>query len=351
MEERRNIDTCDAAYAVSLRAEGKKPLSINLKSNQRIDYLRLSITDRCNLRCIYCQPVDRNQFFTRNEVLRYEEMARLVNVFVELGVKKVRITGGEPLIKKNVTSLIRMLREIRGLEDISMTTNGVYLKDMAYQLKEAGLDRVNISLDTLRKVKYISITGRDCFEDVWAGIHKALEVGLNPVKLNVVVMKGINDDELLDFVRLTLEYPLIVRFIEFFPTDRLSKELVDYVIRSCEIKEKIVDCFGEMRRDLRIRGNGPAMYYRLKESIGPIGFISGFSSNFCNACNRIRVDCTGRLSPCLFSGYILDFKRVLRSENWRERLPGYIRDVFEMKSLYSKNRMNINKIEMSSIGG
>lgn len=322
-----------------------------MEKNRRIDYLRLSITDRCNLKCIYCTPIDKNRFFTRKEVLRYEEMARLVNVFVTLGVRKVRITGGEPLIKRGVTRLIRMLRDIRGLEEISMTTNGVYLKDIAYQLKEAGLDRVNISLDTLKKSRYISITGMDCFEDVWAGIHRALEVGLCPVKLNVVVMKGINDDELLDFVRLTLEYPLIVRFIEFFPTDRLSGELPGYVIRSCELKEKIVDCFGEMRRDLEIRGNGPAVYYRLKESRGPIGFISGFSSDFCNGCNRIRVDCAGRLSPCLFSGYILDLKRVLRSENGKERLPGYIRDVFKMKSLYSKNRMNIDKIEMSNIGG
>jgi len=229
---------------------------------KNVDYLRLSITDRCNLNCLYCTPLEKKEFLTHDEILRYEEMARLVNVFSRLGVKKVRVTGGEPLMKKNITDLVRMLKEIKDIEEVAMTTNGVYLKDLAYELKKAGLDRVNISLDTLKKEKYINLTGRDCFEDVRSGICRAMEAGLNPVKLNVVVMKGINDDEILDFARLTLQYPLNIRFIEFFPTSKRSEELTYRIIQNAEVKKKITDYFGELEQVSGVKGNGPAEYYR-----------------------------------------------------------------------------------------
>jgi cyclic pyranopterin phosphate synthase len=199
-------------------------------------------------------------------------MVRIVSAFVASGIKNVRITGGEPLIKKNITGLIKMLRRIKGLSELTMTTNGVYLKDTACWLKDAGLDRVNISLDTLKEKKYRSITGTDCFKDVWAGVCGALEAGLTPVKLNAVVMKGINDDEILDFAGLTLENNLIVRFIEFFPTSRrFEPGAACYLIKSAAVKGRIALHFGEMEKMPGVAGNGPAEYYRLKGARGIIG--------------------------------------------------------------------------------
>ncbi|MBL7071426.1 MAG: GTP 3',8-cyclase MoaA [Candidatus Omnitrophica bacterium] len=321
-----------------------------MEMKNKIDYLRLSITDRCNLNCLYCTPLKKDQFLTHDEVLRYEEMVKIVEAFVTMGVRYVRITGGEPLIKKNITDLVSMIRDIKGLREIALTTNGIGLKDKARQLKEAGLDRINISINTLKEERYIDIAGRDYFKEVWAGIHSALKSGLDPIKLNVVVMKGINDDEILDFVRLTFRYPLNIRFIELFPTTERSEGLTYHMMKNTEIKEKILDQFGEMRRSFDINGNGPAEYYRLKDSMGLIGFINSSSDNFCNECNRVRIDCAGRISPCLFSGHIYDLRNALRNGK-NDELSLSIKDIFEMKSEYNKNAINNRKVEMSSIGG
>jgi len=295
--------------------------------------------------------MEKDQFLRHDEVLRYEEMVGLVGTFAALGIKKVRITGGEPLIKKNLTGLIKMLRDIDGLEEISMTTNGVYLKNMASQLKEAGLSRINISLNTIKRERYRFITGGDCFEDVWLGVSNALKAGLQPVKLNVVVMRGINDDEILDFVRLTFKYSLSVRFIEFFPTSERSDKLACYLIRGARIKQRIEDYFGRMERFFGIKGNGPAEYYRLKDSKGAIGFINSFSTDFCSECNRVRVDCAGRISPCLFSGHIYDLGQDYRNGKNRDALVADIKNVIEMKSRYNRGKKHACRVEMSSIGG
>lgn len=318
---------------------------------KKLDYLRLSVTDKCNLDCLYCNPLEKESFLSRDDVLSYEEMVRLVNLFVGLGIKKVRITGGEPLIKRNITGLIMMLKQINGLEELTMTTNGVFLKDMAYQLKAAGLDRINISIDTLKKERFKTITGKDCFDDVWQGICNAIQAGLRPVKLNVVVMEGVNDDEVLDFARLTFEYPLSVRFVEFFPTTKRSEALSRYIIKNAEIKKRIITSFGHMERTFKIKGNGPAEYYQLKDAQGSIGFISSYSRDFCNQCNRVRLDCAGRISPCLFSGHICDLRKILHGENNDDELSRIIRNVFEMKPGFTKHIANGYKVEMSSIGG
>jgi cyclic pyranopterin phosphate synthase len=315
------------------------------------EYLRLSITDKCNLDCMYCNPLEKEFFLSRDDVLSYEEMAKLVDLFVGLGVKKVRITGGEPLIKRDIKELIRMLKEIRGLEELAMTTNGVFLKNIAYQLKAAGLDRINISIDTLKKERYKTITGRDCFDAVQEGICNAIGVGLTPVKLNVVVMEGINDDEVLDFAQLTFKHPLSVRFVEFFPTTKRSEALSRYILKSTEIKKRIIKHFGQMKRTFEITGNGPAEYYELKDAKGSIGFISSYSRDFCNECNRVRLDCAGRISPCLFSGYIYDLRQSLRGKKNDDELRVIINDVFEMKSGFNKHVVNECEVEMSSIGG
>ena len=317
-----------------------------------IDYLRFSLTDRCNLNCLYCAPLDRSQFLSHREVLTYEEIIRTVSLFVKLGIKKLRLTGGEPLIKKNIVWLIRMLKAIRGLDEIALTTNGVYLKELACSLKDAGLDRLNISIDTLNRERYKAITGFDFFCNVWAGIEKAIEAGFDPVKLNVILMKGINDDGVEDFVRLTFNHSLIVRFIEFFPTNKRSMKLADSLIRNDVIKKRINSYFGKMERVYDIRGNGPAEYYKLKGSKGSVGFISSASENFCAGCNRIRIDCAGRICPCLFSGHTHDIKPLLRdSARDDESIIGYIKEVFEVKSKYRKNSNACHQVEMSSIGG
>ncbi len=316
-----------------------------------INYLRLSLTDKCNLNCIYCTPLERNQFLSHNQVLRYEEMALAVQLFVKAGVRKVRLTGGEPLIKKDITSLIRMLKNIKGLEEIAMTTNGIYLKDMAGQLKDAGLGRVNISIDTLRKEKFKLITGFDHFNDVWAAIFESIRIGLSPVKLNVILMKGINDDEIIDFTRLTLDYPLIVRFIEFFPTNKRSAKLTHTFIKTEEVKRKITGYFGSILEAVLIKGNGPARYYKIKGAQGAVGFISGCSEDFCAACNRVRMDCSGKIYPCLFSASTYEARHLLRDVSDEAVMLEYIKEIFEVKYNYNKNTALIRQLEMSSIGG
>ncbi len=330
--------------------------SISLKGNsvelsRRINYLRLSLTDHCNLNCVYCTPLEKSGFLAHEQVLRYEEIKRLVAVFVRAGIKKVRLTGGEPLIKKDIVFLISLLRSIEALEELSMTSNGTLLNNYAGLLKEAGLDRINISLDTLKKGRFKAITGKDCFREVWQGIMASLKAGLNPVKLNVVLMRGINDDEITPFARLTREYPINVRFIEFLHTNLRAKKLFNALVSSAEVKKIIESKFGRLNPDNDFSGNGPAEYYSLKGAQGRIGFISATTGNFCGSCNRIRVDCAGRISPCLFSGAVLDSRLFLRSGIGDDKLLEEIQMVFALKPLYNKGKMFERKIEMSSIGG
>jgi GTP 3',8-cyclase len=316
-----------------------------------IDYLRLSLTDKCNLNCIYCTPLEKGRFLARNEVLSYEEIVKAVTLFVKAGIRKLRLTGGEPLIKKGIVGLVRMLKDIKGLEEIAMTTNGVYLKNLTVSLKQAGLQRINISIDTLKKDKFKSITGFDFFDDVWAGIKEALEAGFSPVKLNVILIKGINDNEIADFAQLSLDYPLVVRFIEFFPTNKRSMKFSDCLLKSDEVKKEIVEKFGAIESASGVKGNGPAEYYKLNDSKGLIGFISSSSKDFCDECNRIRIDCAGRISPCLFSGYTHDLRPLLRSNQDDKALLEIIQDALKIKSRYRKDKLQLHQLEMSSIGG
>ncbi|HPD61163.1 MAG TPA: GTP 3',8-cyclase MoaA, partial [Thermodesulfobacteriota bacterium] len=250
-----------------------------------INYLRISVTDRCNLRCQYCMPEEGIPLINHEDILRYEEILHLVRVYAQEGITKVRITGGEPLVRKGIVNFITELSAIPGIKDLSMTTNGVLLKDFAQPLKLAGLKRINISLDTLDQETFFRITRRDKFCDVWAGIQEALKVGFSPVKLNVVIIKGTNEKEVFDFARLALEFPLVVRFIEYMPAgeNQWNPELV---YSNSQIKEQIqqlgalIPLHGE-------RNDGPAVRYRFKNSLGEIGFINPISSHFCHLCNRI----------------------------------------------------------------
>ena len=261
---------------------------------RRIDYLRVSVTDRCNLRCQYCMPADGISLKEHEDILELEEIAKIAEIGKELGIKKIRLTGGEPLVRLGIENLIRSLNKI-GFEDISMTTNGVLLSKKADKLKKAGLDRVNISLDTLDKEKYKEITRRDHFEDVMSGIKTALNYGFSPVKLNVVVINGFNDEELLDFAQLTKDKKLHVRFIEYMPLGgKVEKEKY---INMKEVKEKLISKLSLQKT--YTKGNGPAKYYKLPESKGSVGFISAISEHFCSGCNRFRLTADGKFRPCL----------------------------------------------------
>jgi len=279
---------------------------------RKITYFRVSITDRCNYRCIYCQSEKQFEFIPHQEILRYEEIVEIVEEAVKLGITKVRITGGEPLAREGITDFIRRLREINKLEDISLTTNGFFLPEYAKKLKDAGLTRVNISLDSLQERKYNRITRGGSLEKALKGIDSALKADLLPIKINTVLIRGINDDEVEDFVRLTLERPLSIRFIELMPSGEESKDNYrDEFISVLEIKESLAEKYSFRPADIN-SGNGPANYYKIKGAKGTIGFITALSQHFCSSCNRIRLTSNGKLRPCLFSNKEIDIKKAIR---------------------------------------
>jgi cyclic pyranopterin phosphate synthase len=278
-----------------------------------IEYLRVSVTDRCNLRCVYCMPEEGVSDIPHARILRYEEIERVVRVAVGMGVKHVRITGGEPLVRRGVVDLVAMLDEIEGLDDLSMTTNGVLLPRYAGALAEAGLDRVNVSLDTLDPERFGRVTRWGSLEDVLAGRAAALEAGLRPVKVNTVVVRGLNDDEVVDFAALTLRSDWHVRFIEVMPLGRGAHWAGDGVVASSEIRERIESALGPLEPVRGERGAGPARYYRLPGAEGTLGFISPVSEHFCYACNRLRLTSDGRVLPCLLSSQSVDLRAALRS--------------------------------------
>ncbi|TET10502.1 MAG: GTP 3',8-cyclase MoaA [Candidatus Atribacteria bacterium] len=287
---------------------------------REISYLRVSITDRCNYRCIYCKPEEQFEFIPHEEILRYEEIVEIIEEAVNLGVTKVRITGGEPLARKGVVDFIKKLREIKKLEDISLTTNGFFLSEYAEKLKDAGLNRVNISLDSLQEEKYKRITRGGSLEKALKGIDSALKAGLLPIKINTVLIRGINDDEVEDFVRLTLGRPLNIRFIEFMPSgEELKDNYRDKFISVLEIKESLAEKYPFRPIDIN-SGNGPAKYYQIKGGQGTIGFITALSQHFCKTCNRIRLTSEGKLRPCLFSNMEVDIKQAIRNAKTDDKI-------------------------------
>lgn len=280
--------------------------------DRKITYLRVSITDRCNYKCIYCKPGKQFKFIPHEEILRYEEMIEIIEEAVNLGITNVRITGGEPLVRKGIVNFIKKLKKIEKLEDISLTTNGFFLAEYAKKLKEAGLNRVNISLDSLQKDKYRKITRGGNLARVLEGINSALKVGLIPIKINSVLIRGINDDEVENFARLTLERPLNVRFIELMPSgEEIKDNYNDKFISALEIKESLAKKYSFSPIDIS-SGNGPAKYYQIEGGKGTIGFITALSQHFCQSCNRIRLTSEGKIRSCLFSNQEIDLKKVIR---------------------------------------
>ncbi len=316
-----------------------------------VEYLRISLTDRCNLNCVYCTPLEKQGFLPHGDLLRHEELTRAAAAFVRAGVKKIRLTGGEPLLKKNILELVRLLRAIPGLQELALTTNGLLLGDLAGGLRAAGLDSVNISLDSLALATFREITGSDGLDKVLDAITKALAAGFAGVKLNVVLMKGINDGEAADFARLSVDRPLEVRFIEFFPANERSDRLKDALFTTAETVKKIEQALGPLTQVPAAAGGGPARVYSLAGARGKIGFISGRSDYFCGSCNRVRMDCTGKVYPCLFSPATHDLREPLRGGADDAALTGYIKKIFAVKADYKKDSASAGHIEMSSLGG
>ncbi|MGC9194227.1 MAG: GTP 3',8-cyclase MoaA [Syntrophobacteraceae bacterium] len=278
--------------------------------HRKIDYLRLSITDRCNLRCLYCMPEEGVTKFQHSQILSYEEIVRLARICISMGISKVRITGGEPLARKEALELCKAIAGVSGLEGLSLTTNGVLLCDFAEELFRAGIRRVNISLDTLKPARFLQITRRDLFERVWAGIMAAQQAGFSTVKINTVVMAGINDDEIEDLARLTFRYALHVRFIEFMPF--AEHERRTRFFSASQILERLRP-LGSLEASNAVEADGPALHYAFKGALGKIGIISAVSNHFCSSCNRLRLTADGKLKTCLFSADETDLRLMLRT--------------------------------------
>ncbi|MBK1812062.1 GTP 3',8-cyclase MoaA [Clostridium sp. YIM B02505] len=275
---------------------------------RNINYLRISVTDLCNLRCKYCMPEKGIKKACHDEILRFEEIEEIVKKFVSLGVNKIRITGGEPLVRTDIVTLIKRLSKLNGIDEIAMTTNGTLLKKHAKALKEAGLTRVNISLDTLNDEKYKTITKGGTLKDVLEGISEAKKVNLTPIKLNVVLIKDFNEDEIVDFVNLTKDEEIDVRFIELMPIGQVKQWSLNRYLSNETVLKKVPELIQIKSKDI----SSPAKYYRLPEGKGNIGLINPISCKFCSNCNRIRLTSDGKLKACLHSNNEIDIKGLIR---------------------------------------
>jgi GTP 3',8-cyclase len=317
--------------------------------NRVINYLRISVTDRCNLRCRYC--VDGAlPFIPHDDVLRYEEIIRFVRIAAGLGVSKVRITGGEPLVRKGIPFLLSEISAVEGITDVALTTNGVYLGRMVQDLKDAGLRRVNISLDSLKKERFAYITGVDAFDEVLASVEKAIYAGLDPIKINTVIIRGFNDDEILDFARFAVTWGVEVRFIEFMPFGDSTLWDRSKIVHSQEA-EAIIRAEHAMK-PFQSQSRGPAKVFAI-DGKGRVGFISPISTHICGECNRIRLTSGGMVRPCLFSDTEYDVKGLLRGDAEDSEVADLLRGVVKAKPERKRDIGQIKKCQHSlrGIGG
>ena len=293
----------------------KDTVQLTDSHNRKMDYLRISVTDRCNFRCQYCMPEDI-QFQDKSHILTYEEMLLFAEACLQLGVTKVRVTGGEPLVRRGVVWFVSQLKEL-GFEDVTMTTNGFLLKDNLEGLVEAGLDRINISLDTLQPEKFAFITRRNHFQKVWEAIMAALETPLSPVKINAVAMRGINDDEIADMAKLTLRYPMHVRFIELMPLngDTDGSRFRSLFIPGREILERAQKELGDLKPVEKVDPAAPADEFKFDGAPGTFGVITPVSEPFCARCSRLRLTADGKIHPCLLTDLDVPVKEAIRSED------------------------------------
>jgi cyclic pyranopterin phosphate synthase len=315
-----------------------------------IEYLRISVTDRCNFRCTYCMPLAGLAWLPKTDILTYEEITEVVRQLAPLGLKRLRITGGEPTIRPQLTTLIAQLRAIDGIEDIALSTNGVKLPELAGPLRAAGLDRVNLSADSLRPERIVSIARRDLGFDPVTAATAATAAGLDPVKINVVVMRGVNDDEVADFAALTRDNPWHVRFIELMPVGDLRELTWDHVVPSAEILDRVRALGALTAATGPARGNGPAVYYQLAGAAGSIGVITPMTHTYCGSCNRVRLTADGRLRTCLFGDHEVDLRTPLRAGEPLE--PHFRRALAEKPEAHDLLQMRVGGLRaLSQVGG
>ena len=324
--------------------------------------LRISVTDRCNFRCTYCMPLDEYQWIDKKEILSFEEIARLATLFVRLGVEKIRLTGGEPLVRQNLDYLIGKLSAIDGLKEICLTTNGALLPEKVESLKLAGLKRLNISLDTLDPEKFKQMTKRGDLNKVLEGIFAAKSLGLHPIKLNAVVERGVNDEDILDLVEFSRENDFAIRFIEYMDVGNSNNWTSEKLVSKKEILERISARFPlkEVGRD---QGNAPAVDYEFLDGRGDLGVIASVTEPFCSSCTRVRLTADGKLVTCLFSQVGHDVKSLLRggasdgeicevlSSIWLKRTDRYSHERLEALRSSNYDPKSRKKIEMISLGG
>lgn len=280
---------------------------------RRIEYLRISVTDRCNFRCRYCMPVEGLPWIPRAEILDFEEIVSVVRQLADLGLTRLRLTGGEPTLRPELPTLVSMLRAVPQIEDIALSTNGVRLPAMADELRAAGVNRVNVSADSLRVDRVRAIARRPVTFDPRSALIAAERAGMSPVKVNVVLMRGVNDDEIADFARLTLDHPWHVRFIELMPVGELGGEGLAETVPSDEVLDRITRELGPLESAAGPMGNGPARHLRLSDAVGTIGVITPMTHTYCESCNRVRLTADGRLRTCLFGDHEVDLRTPLRA--------------------------------------
>ncbi len=297
---------------------------------RRIDYLRVSLTDRCNMRCVYCMPAVGMHFLPRPELLSNEELLLVLRAAAAAGFRKIRLTGGEPTLRHEIVELVRAIKTIPGIEHVAMTTNALRLRQLAGPLKDAGLDRVNISIDSLDPQKFRQITRGGSLDDVWAGVRAADEAGLRPIKLNAVVVRGMNDEEVIRLAALTTEHPWEFRFIEVMPLTGVAGLAEEGVISTAELIARISAHFGPLEPYGQDAAD-PARRYRIPGALGKIGFISAVTDPFCATCNRMRLTAEGRLHLCLLRDDELDLRDAVRSGAGQDEIAQLIRHAVYMK--------------------
>ena len=320
-----------------------------------INYLRISVTDRCNFRCRYCVPAAPFSVIPHNQIARYEEILRITRLACDMGITKVRITGGEPFVRKNILSFIQQLCAIKSLSDISITTNGSLLtRDKIQTLLDMGIHRLNFSLDTLDPARFEAITRRDRFDRVWESIMTAHELGIAPIKINTVVIRGINEDEVANLAALTHDFPFHIRFIEYMPMGDSHLEKQQQVL-TAEIRQQIETRLGPLQLIPHRPNDGPSKNYQLADASGIIGFITPISSHFCNECNRLRLTSRGYLRPCLLNNYEKDILTPLRKGATDTQLKEIIRLSLKHKPLFhslgQQRPKDMPISHMTSIGG
>lgn len=317
---------------------------------RRIEYLRISVTDRCNFRCVYCMPVEGLPWLPRAEILTYEEIAELVRQLAPLGLRRIRLTGGEPTIRPELHKLIRMLRDVPEVEDLSLSTNGVRLPEVAQLYRDHGLDRINMSADSLRPDRIVAIARKSLRFDPVRSLQAAEAAGLDPIKVNVVVLRGVNDDEVVDFARLTMEHPWHVRFIELMPVGDMRELTWEHVVPAAEVLDRVSSLGLLEAVDGPGRGNGPARYFRLAGAAGSVGVITPMTHTYCDTCNRVRLTADGRLRTCLYGEHEVGLRSALRAG---QDVVGLVRQAMEGKPReHQLLRMEVGRLRaLSEVGG